>query len=89
MGGLIGLAIVSTVMNSYVTSKLDSILSPQQVSDILSTNSIAASLQPAVQQQVKSVFADGYTLQMKILTGLVAGQIPAALLMWQRDQIVL
>jgi len=88
MGGAIALAIVSNALNSYIQSGLRGILSPKEISLILESSVVADTFSPELQQQIREVFAKGYTLQMKILVGLAAGQLPASLLMWQKKQIV-
>lgn len=88
MGGAVGLAIATNVLNSYVTSKLGNLLTPEQISAVLET-SAAISLLPAdMQDQVKMIFAAGYNRQMKVVLGFAAAQIPATLVMWQKKQIV-
>ena len=89
MGGIIGLAVTATVMNSFLQSNLSSFLTPDQVVDLLSSSLTSLPFDTAVLEEITTIFANGYTLQMKILAGLAAGQIPATILMWQRKQIVL
>ncbi|KAI1267056.1 MFS multidrug transporter-like protein [Xylariaceae sp. FL1019] len=89
MGGAIGLSIATSAFNSLVRHELQLFLSPGQLNALLASpaelNPIIA---PALQEPVRVAFADGYSLQMKILTGLAAGQIPASLLLWQSKQIM-
>ena len=89
MGGAIGLAIATSVLNSYVKSHLSHFLNQTQVDSLLQTSAALADLTPELQGLVKSVFAEGYNIQMKILCGLAAAQIPGSLIMWQKKQIVL
>jgi hypothetical protein len=88
MGGAIGLAIVTTAFHGLVTSQLGDILSSDQVQTFLQYPAAIASHSPEVQQLVRAAFGNGYTLQAKIMAGLAAGQIPATLLMWQSEQIL-
>ena len=87
MGGVIGLAIVTAVFNSFVKSKLAQFLSPDQINDLLKATSSITSLPNEMQEVVRGIFADGYNLQMKILAGLAAAQIPSSFVMWQKKQI--
>lgn len=89
MGGALGLAITTSVLNSYVSSHLSHFLTPAQVNSLLQISAALADLKPELQLLVKSVFAEGYNIQMKILCGLAAAQIPGSLIMWQKEQIVL
>jgi len=87
LGGAVGLAITASVLNSYVSSRLSEVLLPDQIAALLQSSSILKGFTPAVQESVKVVFAKGYNLQMKILAGIAAGQLPAALFMWQKKNI--
>lgn len=87
MGGVIGLAIVTTVFNGYVRSKLGQILSASQVNDLLKAANSISALSAEMQEIVRSILAEGYNIQMKILAGLAAAQIPSSFVMWQKQQI--
>ena len=88
MGGAIGLAIVTTVMNNYVKSHLANYLSQDQIGNLLRTTEAFPTLPPDLADTVKRIFEDGYNLQMRVVVGFSAAQIPAALLMWQKKQVV-
>lgn len=88
MGGVIGLAIVTAALNGLVRSKLRGILSYAQIEELLRSAAAIASTSAADRDQIRSAFAEGYNLQMKILAGLAAAQIPSSLVMWQKKQIV-
>lgn len=87
MGGVIGLAIVIAVFNNTIKSNLAQDLSPDQVHSLLQAASSVTSLPAEIQRMTRDVFADGYNLQMKILAGLAAAQIPSSIAMWQKEQI--
>ena len=89
MGGAIGLAIVTTILNSYVKSHLADILSPVQIQALLRTTEAFATLPPDVAETARTVFGNGFNLQMRIMIGFSAAQIPTVLLMWQKKQIVI
>ncbi|KAL8786452.1 MAG: hypothetical protein Q9213_002768 [Squamulea squamosa] len=88
MGGVIGLAIVTAALNGLVRSKLQNLLSPQQIEELLRSAGAVSSMPGPIRDEVRMIFAEGYNVQMKILSGLAAAQIPASLLMWQKKQIV-
>ena len=88
MGGVIGLAIVTTVQNSFVRSRLVQSLTESQIDQILQSAEAIPTFSSDVQTTVKHAFADGYNIQMKILAGFAAAQIPSSLIMWQKEQIV-
>ena len=87
MGGVIGLAIVTAVFNGYVRSKLGQILSASQVDDLLKAADSISALPVETQEMVRNILAEGYNIQMKILAGLAAAQIPSSFVMWQKQQI--
>ena len=88
MGGVIGLAIVTTASNGSVRSGLAQFLSGGQIDDLLRSAEAIPTFPPETQIAIKTVFADGYNLQMKILSGFAAAQIPSSMIMWQKKQIV-
>ncbi|KAJ2971514.1 hypothetical protein NUW58_g9397 [Xylaria curta] len=88
MGGAIGLAIITAAFNGLVMQRLSNFLSNDQLSELLLYPGTITSYPSPIQDAIRNTFADGYTLQIKILAGLAAGQIPATLLMWQKNQIM-
>lgn len=84
MGGAVGLAIVTTVFNGEVRPKLENILSLAQLRALLQSTAVIQSFQPELQSRVRSIFAEGFNLQMRIMIGFGAAQIPAAFLMWRK-----
>ena len=89
MGGAIGLAIVTTVLNSYVKSHLADTLSSSQIDGLLRTTETFATLAPDVAETARTVFGNAFNIQMRIMIGFSAAQIPTVLLMWQKKQIVI
>ncbi|CAD6570392.1 MAG: hypothetical protein ASARMPREDX12_003478 [Alectoria sarmentosa] len=88
MGGAIGLAIVTTVINSYLRNRLAGLLPPDQIAALLQSTDALGTLPPALAETVRGIFARGYNLQLRIMIGFSAAQIPVTFLMWQRKQIV-
>jgi hypothetical protein len=88
MRGAIGLAIVTSVLNSFVHSRLSNFLSADQVDSLLQTSVAMNSLQPEQQVRVRTIFGQEYDVQMRILIELAAAQLSESLLMWQKNQIV-
>ncbi|KAM0164036.1 hypothetical protein ACHAPG_000786 [Botrytis cinerea] len=88
MGGAIGLAIVTTVMNRYIKTHLSEILTPNQVHDILRSTESLVLLPPSALRPVTETFARGFNLQMRILIGTSVAQIPFSMLVWRKKQIV-
>ena len=82
MGGAIGLAIATNVLNTYVRSHLPETVAPQLVTRLLQSTEEIDVLDPATQAVVRAIFGHGYNLQMKAMIGFAAAQVPASLLVW-------
>lgn len=77
---MIGVALVTYVMNSSIHPKLMALLPRDDYQALLKSTSLIETFQPAVQATVRAIYADGYNLQMKITIGFAAAQVPLALL---------
>ena len=88
IGGTIGLATATGALNSYVKSHLAQILSSDQISALLRTTDAFAALPPELEDSVRKIFAHGYNLQLQIMIGFAAAQLPVSLLMWRKENIV-
>ncbi|MCJ1385973.1 hypothetical protein MMC17_009098 [Xylographa soralifera] len=84
VGGMIGVALVTCVMNASIRPKLLAILSMDTYQELLQSTSLIETFQPPLQATVRSTYADGYNLQMKITIGFAAAQILAAFLLWPK-----
>jgi hypothetical protein len=82
------LAIVTSVMNRWVNSELEKFLPLEQVELLLQTTDVISKLPEAAQSQAREVFGRGYNLQMKIMIGMAAAQVPSTLLMWTKKPIM-
>ena len=72
MGGTICLAIVSSVMNGWLGSRLPSLLTPQQLAAIQTNPQTIQTFPSILQDSVRGVYADGYNLQFRIIIGFAA-----------------
>ncbi|ROW13544.1 hypothetical protein VPNG_04491 [Cytospora leucostoma] len=86
MGSAFGLAITTSIFNGYIRSRLAD-LGLTDFSTSLAPAQIAA-LPLDVQLTVRTLLSEGYNRQMLALAALAAAEVPAALLMWRRKQIV-
>lgn len=87
MGGTIGLAIVSSVMNGWLASRLPSILTPQQIEAIQAAPTAMDNFPTNLQDAVRAIYAEGYNTQFKILIGFAAIQFLIVALMWQKKTL--
>ncbi|KAK3329249.1 MFS multidrug transporter-like protein [Apodospora peruviana] len=87
MGSAFGLAITTSVFNSYNRSQFAKL----GISDLLEnlTKGDTLGAQPDdVQAVAVRILSDGYNRQMLVLCGFAAAQLPTMLLLWRRKQIV-
>ncbi|KAF4625358.1 hypothetical protein G7Y89_g12808 [Cudoniella acicularis] len=85
LGGAVGLGIISSILNSMLRPKLAIILNPEQLEAILQSTEILNTLQATQREQVLLAFADGFSLQWKVILAFIVAQIPAAFAMWLLD----
>ncbi|PYI00240.1 MFS general substrate transporter [Aspergillus sclerotiicarbonarius CBS 121057] len=88
MGGCIGLAIVTTIHNSYLRSHLTPFLGADLTGAVLQSTGVIATLPSGTQDLIRGTYAASYDLQLKVLAGLAGGQVLATMAMWQRKPIV-
>ena len=73
-------------MNEYLKTHLATILPSDALAALLQRTETLARFAPNVQEKVIEVFAKGYDLQYKIITGFAAAQFLAAMLMWKKGE---
>ncbi|KAF2190024.1 major facilitator superfamily transporter [Zopfia rhizophila CBS 207.26] len=84
LGGVIGLAIATNVMNEHLKSDLGHILPSAAVSSLLESVAFLDKLSPGMKAPVIKVFANAYNLQNKIMIAFAAAQFPAAAMIWNK-----
>lgn len=84
LGGVVGLAIATNVLNNHIRSGLSAILSQQQLDALLQTSAVIEMLPDALQIAVRSVYAEGYNLQMKVMVGFSVAQIVGVVTMYEK-----
>ncbi|KAJ6135616.1 hypothetical protein N7512_000776 [Penicillium capsulatum] len=81
LGGAIGLAIASNILNGRLSHHLQDVLASHDLHIFLENVKSIKYLKPHLQDEVKSVFADSYTTQLRVMIGFAAAQLPAVLLL--------
>ncbi|MCJ1333932.1 hypothetical protein MMC10_010638 [Thelotrema lepadinum] len=84
LGGVIGLSIASNILSNHVKGDLSAVISPQQLDLLLQTSAAINSFPIEAQTVIRSVYADGYSLQMKAMTAFAAAQAIAVAIMWEK-----
>lgn len=84
LGGTIGLAVCTAILNKHVRHSLSLVLPPQQISGILQSASSISNLDVTAEKAVRRVFAEGYNQQMRIMTYFSTVVFFVSLLAWER-----
>jgi hypothetical protein len=87
MGSAVGLAIGTSVFNGYVSSSLGA-LGVTDALNSLASGDLSTTLPAAQQGMVQGILAEGYNREMLVALAFAAAQVPAALLIWRRRQIL-
>ncbi|KAM7213961.1 Major facilitator superfamily domain containing protein [Rhypophila decipiens] len=67
LGGTIGLAICSTLLNNQITAETSRFLTPSQVGALLQSFQSIEHLPPGVQNEVRNVYGAAYGEQMRVM----------------------
>jgi len=84
LGGTIGLAISTTILNSFVKSELRKELTGAQVAEVGQSLSAITKLTSEQQRFVRETFGRGYARQMWVLLGFSGLVVASSFLMWER-----
>lgn len=85
MESAIGLAIVTSVFNGHVNGALAHLGLGTSTAAL---TALREDLPPHLRSAVLSILSEGYNRQMIALSAFGAAQIPVALLMWKRNQVL-
>ncbi|GLI77354.1 hypothetical protein PoHVEF18_005643 [Penicillium ochrochloron] len=86
LGGAIGLAIASNILNGHLAHHLQDILSPHELHLFLENVKSITNFSPQLQDTVKGFFAASYNTQLRVMIGFAAAQLPAVLLLIKPGQ---
>lgn len=81
LGGAIGLAIASNILNGRLAHHLSGVLSSHDLHLFLENIKAIKYLTPHLQEEIKDIFADSYATQLRVMIGFAAAQLPALLLL--------
>ena len=85
LGGNIGLALATIILNSHLTSDLAGILSPQQISNLQGSLNAIETFTPSEVAAVTVSFANAFKSQSQGCTGAAAACLVVSLFAWQRN----
>jgi hypothetical protein len=81
LGGAIGLAIASNILNGRLAQRLQGVLTSHELHLFLENVKSIESLSPRLQEAAKSVLASSFNTQLLVMIGFAAAQLPASLLL--------
>ncbi|KAI0109798.1 drug resistance transporter EmrB/QacA subfamily [Daldinia grandis] len=84
LGGTIGLAISSTVLNNHLSSALPALLNPADIKQILDSVQYINALPDASRDAVRQIFADGFNSQLRVMMYFSAAVWVFAVTLWER-----
>ena len=87
LGGALGLAIITAVMNQNLVHMLSGSLTTSQLADIFRTTESIVHLSEPLRTMVRHTFMKGFNMQLRILLGFAVAEIPFTLLMWKKEPL--
>lgn len=87
LGGALILAVITSIMNSELKRTLVTVLSSEELARIFRTTKAIQELADPIRTVVNDEFLKGYNMQLRILIGFAGAEIPATLIMWQKERV--
>lgn len=84
LGGTIGLAVCSALLNNYLAEQTSKFLTPEQIAEIILAPRNIASLPTEVQSRTRSTFAEGYSQQMRVMLYFSIASVVSLILLTER-----
>ncbi|KAI4685845.1 uncharacterized protein J4E88_003682 [Alternaria novae-zelandiae] len=82
LGGLVGIAIVTSISTPYIRSHLTDILPLELAESLLERTELVQTLSPETLERVRQLFGEAYNLQVKVLIGFAVAKVPVTGMMW-------
>jgi hypothetical protein len=87
LGGIIGLTIATTLFNRRSQYALADTLTASQISSLLESPLASLSFSAAQQEKVRTVFAEMFSLQMRVMMFISAVSVVVSLFSWERRPV--
>ena len=84
-GGSLGVASSFIVLNTMIRDRLESVLTPEELSDFYVSPVATYSFPPVKQLKIREVYIDSFNTSMRVCIGISAVAVIAALCTYQRD----
>lgn len=85
LGGTIGLAISSTVLNNYLGDHLPHLLNPDEIQKISASLQYINELPIESRDAVRQTFSDGYNAQLRVMMAFSGTVFLATFVLWERN----
>jgi hypothetical protein len=87
LGGVIGISIATSISTPYLRIHLADVLPAHTVVSILHRTENIALLPADLREAARVVFGESMNLQIKLVIGLAAAQLPATAIMWTKQVV--
>jgi hypothetical protein len=87
LGGALVLAMITAIMNNNLKDTLSAVVTKPQMAQIFRTTEDIVLLPEPLQTIVKDTLMKGFNTQLRTLVGFAATELPATLLMWQKNPV--
>ncbi len=84
LGGSIGIAVCTNVLNNHLKSNLKQIMSQSQLNSLLASTQTLGTLSPSQARDAKLVYADGYRLQLLVMISFSGATVFTSLMLWEK-----
>ncbi|KAL8717592.1 MAG: hypothetical protein Q9225_005181, partial [Loekoesia sp. 1 TL-2023] len=84
LGGVVGIAIAQVVLSSTIRADLPSILTPEQIGELLESAASISKLVPEQIQEVRKVYGHAYNLQTRMVMYFAIASLVVSLLAFRR-----
>jgi hypothetical protein len=85
LGGSIGIAICTNILNKHVSATLSTLLSPTQLRALLQSTQILNEFPPSLQDAIRRAYAEGYNTQFRAMAGFGGAALLATLLLCEKS----
>ncbi|KAJ5973965.1 major facilitator superfamily domain-containing protein [Penicillium waksmanii] len=87
LGGVLGVAASTTILNHYLKSRLSHSMRPEELSALLKTTESIKNFSPEIQLRAREVYALAYSMQMKLAGAFSVAQLLAVAMIWKRQNV--
>jgi hypothetical protein len=84
LGGAIGIAICTNILNKHIIKSLSNLLSPAQLVALLQSTQILGDFTPSIQEATRRAYAEGYNTQLQAMAGFGGAAFLAIFLMAEK-----